>query len=168
MIRTRLLLISIVTMIFVLSACGTNTQGSEAVTQIDLNQPTAVIPSSPPEAGVMPILDDAVLVGINDACHATYYTKRTPEEAIIAVNALFKTNGYRMNPNSRQTQSMSNMTNEAWVTSRTGRDLTFINAVYPVGYEFVNDWDPMQGTATDTVIQIVYKQYLNDAGDCTY
>ena len=168
MIRTRLLVLTIVAVSFVMSACGTNTQGSDAVTQIDLNQPTSVKPSSPPEEGAMPVLDDATPVGINDACHSTYYTKRTPEEAIIAVNALFKANGYRMNPNSRQTQSMSNMTNEAWVTSRTGRDLTFINAVYPVGYEFTNDWDPMQGTATDTVVQIVYKQYLNDAGNCTY
>ena len=71
-------------------------------------------------------------------------------------------------PNSRQTQSMSNLTNEAWVTSRTGRDVTFINAVYPIGYEFNQEWDPMQGIATDTVVQIVYKQYLDDSGNCNY
>jgi len=168
MIRGRLLLITILTVAFLLSACSSNKPSADAVTQLDLKQPTSVKPNAPPEEGAIPILDDATLVGINDACHATYYTKRTPQAAITDVNALFKTKGFRINANSRQTQSMSNMTNEAWVTSRTGRDLTFINAVYPVGYEFTNDWDPMQGTSTDTVVQIVYKQYLNDAGDCTY
>ena len=168
MIRVRFLLITILTVAFLLSACSRSNPGANAVTQIDLKQPTSVKPKSPPVEGTMPILDDAVEVGLNDACNVTYYTKRTPEESIIAINALFKAKGFRINPNSRQTQSMSNMTNEAWVTSRTGRDLTFINAVYPVGYEFTNDWDPMQGTATDTVVQIIYKQYLNDAGVCTY
>jgi hypothetical protein len=152
----------------VLAACGSQPSDGGNIQQLDLNQPTAVKPSSPPEEGALPVLDDAVQVGTNDACHATYYTKKSPEEAIIAVNALFKAKGFRMNPNSRQTQSMSNLTNEAWVTSRTGKDLTFINAVYPVGYEFSNEWDPMQGVATDTVVQIVYKQYVDDSGNCMY
>ncbi len=63
---------------------------------------------------------------------------------------------------------MSNLINEAWVISRNGRDLTFMNAFYSVGCEFTNEWEPMQGTATDTVVQIVYKQYINDAGYYTY
>jgi len=168
MIRSRYILITVLTVAFFVSACSSKKAVSDSITQLELNPPTAVRPKAPPVEGAMPILDDAVEVGLNDACNVTYYTKRTPEESIIALNALFKAKGFRINPNSRQTQSMSNLTNEAWVTSRNGRDLTFINAVYPVGYEFTNDWDPMQGTATDTVVQIVYKQYLNDDGTCSY
>lgn len=164
----RMMFPALLLSVAVLAGCGTKPTDGSAVQQLDLNQPTAVKPAAPPEEGILPILDDAVTVGINDACHATYYTKKSPEEAIIAVNALFKAKGFRMNPNSRMTQSMSNMTNEAWVTSRTGKDITFVNAVYPVGYEFVNEWDPMQGTSTDTVVQIVYKQYVDDKGNCMY
>jgi len=167
MLTRRTIIIAIVLFATTLSACG-NRQSDSAITQLDINQPTPSRPAAPPEQGALVMLDDAVPVGKNDACHATYYTKRTPEEAIIAVNGLFKTKGFRVNPNSRQTQSMSNMTNEAWVTSRTGRDLTFINAVYPIGYEFNQECDPMQGVATDTVVQIVYQQYLDDSGNCNY
>lgn len=167
MLSKRTIGVNLILLALMLSACGSR-QSDSAVTQLNLNEPTQSRPAGPPEEGALVMLDDAVPVGINDACHATYYTKRSPEEAIIAVNGLFKAKGFRMNPNSRQTQSMSNMTNEAWVTSRTGRDMTFINAVYPVGYEFNQEWDPMQGVATDTVVQIVYKQYLDDKGNCTY
>jgi hypothetical protein len=167
MLSKRTIGVNLILVALMLSACGSR-QSDSAVTQLNLNEPTQSRPAGPPEEGALVMLDDAVPVGINDACHATYYTKRSPEEAIIAVNGLFKAKGFRMNPNSRQTQSMSNMTNEAWVTSRTGRDMTFINAVYPIGYEFNQEWDPMQGVATDTVVQIVYKQYLDDKGNCTY
>lgn len=44
--------------------------------------------------GAIPILDDAVEVGLNDACNVTYYTKKTPEESIIAINALLKAKGF--------------------------------------------------------------------------
>ena len=167
MLSKRTIGVNLILVALMLSACGSR-QSDSAVTQLNLNEPTQSRPAGPPEEGALVMLDDAVPVGINDACHATYYTKRSPEEAIIAVNGLFKAKGFRMNPNSRQTQSMSNMTNEAWITSRTGRDMTFINAVYPVGYEFNQEWDPMQGVATDTVVQIVYKQYLDDKGNCSY
>jgi hypothetical protein len=167
MLSKRTIGVNLILVALMLSACGSR-QSDSAVTQLNLNEPTQSRPAGPPEEGALVMLDDAVPVGINDACHATYYTKRSPEEAIIAVNGLFKAKGFRMNPNSRQTQSMSNMTNEAWITSRTGRDVTFINAVYPIGYEFNQEWDPMQGVATDTVVQIVYKQYLDDKGNCTY
>jgi hypothetical protein len=167
MLSKRTIGVNLILVALMLSACGSR-QSDSAVTQLNLNEPTQSRPAGPPEEGALVMLDDAVPVGINDACHATYYTKRSPEEAIIAVNGLFKAKGFRMNPNSRQTQSMSNMTNEAWITSRTGRDVTFINAVYPIGYEFNQEWDPMQGVATDTVVQIVYKQYLDDKGNCSY
>jgi hypothetical protein len=167
MLTPRTIIIALALFATTLSACG-NRQSNGAITQLDLNKPNPTRPASPPEQGALVMLDDAIPVGKNDACHATYYTKRTPEEAIIAVNGLFKTKGFRVNPNSRLTQSMSNMTNEAWIMSRTGRDVTFINAVYPTGYEFNQEWDPMQGVATDTVVQIVYKQYLDDEGNCTY
>jgi hypothetical protein len=167
MLSKRTIGVNLILVALMLSACGSR-QSDSAVTQLNLKEPTQSRPAGPPEEGALVMLDDAVPVGINDACHATYYTKRSPEEAIIAVNGLFKAKGFRMNPNSRQTQSMSNMTNEAWITSRTGRDMTFINAVYPVGYEFNQEWDPMQGVATDTVVQIVYKQYLDDKGNCSY
>ena len=167
MLTPRTFIIALVLFATTLSACGKR-QSDSAISQFDINQPTPSRPSAPPEQGALVMLDDAVPVGKNDACHATYYTKRTPEEAFIAVNGLFKTKGFRVNPNSRETQSMSNMTNEAWVMSRTGRDVTFINAVYPIGYEFNQEWDPMQGIATDTVVQIVYQQYLDNKGNCTY
>jgi len=97
MLSTRTIVIALVLVASTLSACGKRSSDS-AITQLDINQPTPSRPAAPPEEGALVLLDDAVPVGINDACHATYYTKRSPEEAIIAVNGLFKAKGFRVNP----------------------------------------------------------------------